>query len=199
MDNPIGKKITILANWFTQQGRGKDELEIIGVIKDFHTISLQSEIPPLLIKGMNPAMGGYYNYVRVVPGTENDAVKAINELALKHQPDDKNKELAVTMESILSDLSKTEQDVMKLFFTVAVLCVLIAVFGIYSVSQRETQRRRQEIAIRKTAGAKTKEILAMFFREYLIITGLASVVALPLAWLFMERWLQSFAYRISIS
>ncbi|MDD2245712.1 MAG: ABC transporter permease [Proteiniphilum sp.] len=199
MDNPIGKKITVHANWFTQHGRGKDEFEIIGVVKDFHTIALQSEVPPLIIKGMNPAMGGYYNYVRVVPGTENDAVKAINELALKHQPDDKNKELAVTMESILSDLSKTEQDVMKLFFTVAALCVLIAVFGIYSVSQRETQRRRKEIAIRKTAGAKTKEIMTMFFREYLIITGLASVVALPLAWLFMEGWLQSFAYRISIS
>ncbi len=199
MDNPIGKKITVQANWFNEQGRGKDELEIIGVVKDFHTISLQSEIPPLLIKGMNPAMGGYYNYVRVVPGTENEAIKAINELVLKHQPDDENEELVRTVDSILSDLSKTEQDVMNLFFTVAALCVLIAVFGIYSVSQRETQRRRKEIAIRKTAGAKTGEVMAMFFREYLMITLAACAVALPLAGLFMHRWLQGFAYRISIS
>jgi ABC-type antimicrobial peptide transport system permease subunit len=79
------------------------------------------------------------------------------------------------------------------------LCILIAVFGIYSVSQRETQRRRKEIAIRKTAGAKTREIMAMFIREYLIITLAACAVALPLAGLFMHRWLQGFAYRISIS
>ena len=89
---------------------------------------------------------------------------------LKHQPDDENEELVKTVDSILADLSKTEQDVMNLFFTVAALCVLIAVFGIYSVSQRETQRRRKEIAIRKTAGAKTREIMVMFIREYLMIT-----------------------------
>ena len=148
---------------------------------------------------MSNANGGYFNYVRVVSGTENDAIKAINELVLKHQPDDENEELVKTVDSILADLSKTEQDVMNLFFTVAALCVLIAVFGIYSVSQRETQRRRKEIAIRKTAGAKTREIMVMFIREYLIITLAACAVAFPLAGLFMHRWLQGFAYRISIS
>ncbi|WP_332456006.1 ABC transporter permease [Petrimonas sp.] len=199
MENPIGKKITVPANWSNEQGRGKEEFEIIGLVKDFHTIALQSEIPPLLIKGMSNANGGYFNYVRVVSGTENDAIKAINELVLKHQPDDENEELVKTVDSILADLSKTEQDVMNLFFTVAALCVLIAVFGIYSVSQRETQRRRKEIAIRKTAGAKTREIMAMFIREYLIITLAACAGAFPLAGLFMHRWLQGFAYRISIS
>jgi ABC-type antimicrobial peptide transport system permease subunit len=197
--DPIGKKITVPANWFNEQGRGKEEFEIIGIVKDFHTIALQSEIPPLLIKGMNIASGGYFNYVRVMPGTESDAIKSINELVINHKPDDEGEEIVKTMDSVLRDLSKTEQDVMKLFFTVAILCILIAVFGIYSVSQRETQRRRKEIAIRKTAGAKTREVMAMFIREYLIITLVACVVALPLAGFFMHRWLQGFAYRISIS
>jgi ABC-type antimicrobial peptide transport system permease subunit len=67
------------------------------------------------------------------------------------------------------------------------------------VSQRETRRRRKEIAIRKTAGAKSKEIMNMFFREYLTLTLIAVVIALPLSWLFMEQWLQNFAYRITIS
>lgn len=88
---------------------------------------------------------------------------------------------------------------MRLFATLASLCILITVFGIYSVSQRETRGRRKEIAIRKTAGAKSREIASMFFRDYLTLALISALIALPLSWLFMEQWLQNFAYRISIS
>ena len=198
MKNPIGQKITVPANWYTSVGRGKEEFEIIGVVKDFHTVGLQSEIPPLIIKGEMFGNVGCYNYVRVTEGMEKDAIKAINELIPKFEPDDEGEQLVTSMNKLLIDLSKNERSLLRLFTTLSILCILIAIFGIYSVSQRETQRRRKEIAIRKTAGAKTRDIMAMFFREYIIITLLACVVALPLAWLFMHRWLQNFAYRISI-
>ncbi len=198
MENPIGQKITVPANWYSDKGRGKEELEIIGVVKDFHTVGLQSEIPPLIIKGQKYEKEGYYNYVRVAEGMEEEATKAINELIPKFEPDDEGEQLVTSMNKLLIDLSKNERSLLRLFTTLSILCILIAIFGIYSVSQRETQRRRKEIAIRKTAGAKTRDIMAMFFREYIIITLLACVVALPLAWLFMHRWLQNFAYRISI-
>ena len=198
-DNVIGKKIIIPTNWFSPDGRGKEEFEIAGVIKDFHTVGLKSTTPPLLIKGSKLRLQGSINYVRVTPGIEKEGIIAINKLLPQFKPDKENKMLVKTMNSILSDLSKSEQDLLKLFLTVTLLCILIAVFGIYSVSQRETQRRRKEIAIRKTAGAKTREVMAMFIREYLIITLVACVMALPLAGFFMHRWLQGFAYRISIS
>ncbi len=199
MQNPLGKKITVPALWFNEQGRGKEEFEIIGVIKDFHTLSLHNEIPPLILKCQNQGNWGYFMYARVTPNTEKEALKNIHELAQKYTPDEEGAQIAKSMNTVLNELNKTEQDVTNLFFTVALICVLIAVFGIYSVSQRETQRRRKEIAIRKTAGAKTGEVMAMFFREYLMITLAACAVALPLAGLFMHRWLQGFAYRISIS
>ena len=129
---------------------------------------------------------------------EEAAIKAINELIPKFEPDNEGEQIVVSMNELLHDLSKNERSLLRLFTTLSILCISIAIFGIYSVSQRETQRRRKEIAIRKTAGAKTRDIMAMFFREYIIITLLACVVALPLAWLFMHRWLQNFAYRISI-
>ncbi len=199
MENPIGQKITVPANWYRNGERGKEVFEIVGVVKDFHTVGLQSEIPPLIIKGRKHGKEGYYNYIRVMPGMEEEAVRAINGLIPKFRPDNENEILVQTMDQLLYDLSKNERDLLRLFTILASLCVLIAVFGIYSVSQRETQRRQKEIAIRKTAGAKTGEITAMFFREYIIITLTACMVALPLAWLFMERWLENFAYRISIS
>ena len=195
---PIGEKIILPTEWVSTEGRGKEEFEIIGVVKDFHTVGLQSEIPPLIIKGEKYGNEGYYNYVRVKDGMEEAAIKAINELIPKFEPDNEGEQIVVSMNELLHDLSKNERSLLRLFTTLSILCISIAIFGIYSVSQRETQRRRKEIAIRKTAGAKTRDIMAMFFREYIIITLLACVVALPLAWLFMHRWLQNFAYRISI-
>ncbi len=195
---PIGNKIILPTEWISTNGRGKEVFEIIGVVKDFHTVGLQSEIPPLIIKGQKFGNEGYYNYVRVKDGMEEEATKAINELIPKFEPYDEGEQLVMSVNQLLIDLSKNERSLLRLFITLSILCISIAIFGIYSVSQRETQRRRKEIAIRKTAGAKTRDIMAMFFREYLIITLLACVVALPLAWLFMHRWLQNFAYRISI-
>ena len=198
MDNPIGQKISIPTNWVSLEGRGIEEYEIIGVVNNFHTLGLQSKIPPIIIKAQKFENEGYYNYVRVKDGMEEAAIKAINELIPKFEPDNEGEQIVVSMNELLHDLSKKERSLLRLFTTLSILCISIAIFGIYSVSQRETQRRRKEIAIRKTAGAKTRDIMAMFFREYIIITLLACVVALPLAWLFMHRWLQNFAYRISI-
>lgn len=199
IENPIGKKIIIPTNWFSHDGRGKEEFEIIGIIKDFHTVGLQDTQPPLLIKGARLKSVGTENYVRVTQGMEQEAIEAINKIIPVYQPDKDGEILVKSMNFLLNELSKTEQDLLKLFFTVSLFCILIAVFGIYSVSQREMQRRQKEIAIRKTAGAYTREIMAMFFREYILITLVACAVALPLAGFFMQRWLETFAYRISIS
>ncbi|MDD2245713.1 MAG: ABC transporter permease [Proteiniphilum sp.] len=202
LSNPIGEKIEIDLDYYTPEGPGRGTLEIIGVFRDFHGIGLKEKIMPMVLKSVSTWRETIF-YIRAKPGTETATIQAVRAIMEKNLEQKGANGLLdtplITMTDLLNKLSKTEQDLLKLFLTVAVLCILIAVFGIYSVSQRETQRRRKEIAIRKTAGAKTKEIMAMFFREYLIITGLSSVVALPLAWLFMEGWLQSFAYRISIS
>ena len=199
MDNPIGQNITVPANWFTSEGRGKESYEIVGVVEDFHTVGLHSEIPPLIIKGARFGNDGYFNYVRVMPGMEEEAVKAISNIIPEFRPDDENEILVMSMNQILSDLSKNEKNQLRLFSMLASLCIIITIFGIFSVSQRETRRRRKEIAIRKTAGAKSFEIISMFFHEYLTITLIAALIAFPLSWLFVEQWLQNFAYRISIS
>ena len=200
IDDPIGKKITIPLNSFsTGGGRWKKEYEIIGIVQDFHTVGMRSKIPPALIKGFKADYRGFRNYVKTMPGMEQEAIKAINEIIPNYEPLFEDRQIVKTMNSIFLELSVKEQNLLKLFLTVSLLCILIAIFGIYSVSQRETQRRRKEIAIRKTSGAKTKEIMQLFFREYLTITLVASAIALPFAWLFMHRWLQSFAYHISIS
>jgi ABC-type antimicrobial peptide transport system permease subunit len=200
--DPIGKKIEIDLDYYTPEGPGRGTMEIIGVFQDFHGIGLKQTIMPMILKSVSPWRETIY-YVRSMPDTEEETLHSIRSI-LEKNTEKKDVSLIsqaplITMTELLNKLGKTEQDLLKLFLIVALLCIMVAVFGIYSVSQRETQRRRKEIAIRKTAGAKTREIMAMFFKEYLTITLIACTVALLLAGFFMHRWLQGFAYRISIS
>ena len=85
-----------------------------------------------------------------------------------------------------------------MFSVLATVCMLISLFGIYAVAAAATSRRRKEIAIRKVVGAEAGNIIRMFFREYTLQVIAAGVVALPLAYLVMSRWLQGYAYRMSI-
>ncbi|MDX9775221.1 MAG: FtsX-like permease family protein, partial [Petrimonas sp.] len=156
-------------------------------------------IMPMILKSVSSWRETIY-YVRSTPGTETETLQSIRSILEENIEESQVSKIPlITMTDLLNKLSQPEQDLLKLFLTVSLLCILIAVFGIYSVSQRETQRRHKEIVIRKTAGAKTREVMAMFFREYLMITLAACAGAFPLAGLFMHRWLQGFAYRISIS
>ena len=93
-------------------------------------------------------------------------------------------------------LNYSEQAGLKMFSVLAVVCLLISLFGIYAVASASTQRRRKEVAVRKVVGARVGDIIRMFFREYKVM--LAGAVALPLAYIAMSRWLQGYAYRTDI-
>ncbi|WP_234347399.1 ABC transporter permease [Parabacteroides bouchesdurhonensis] len=80
----------------------------------------------------------------------------------------------------------------------ATVCLLISLFGIYAVASAATKRRRKEVAIHKVMGADSHDIIRMFFKEYIIQVLIAGAFALPLAYLAMNKWLQGYAYRISI-
>ncbi|MDR1623745.1 MAG: FtsX-like permease family protein [Tannerellaceae bacterium] len=95
-------------------------------------------------------------------------------------------------------LNQSEQTGLQLFSLLAAVCLLISLFGIYTVATASAQRRRKEIAIRKVAGAKAGDIVRMFFREYARLTIIAGAVALPPVYLAMSRWLQGYAYRTDI-
>ena len=88
---------------------------------------------------------------------------------------------------------------LQLFTLLALFCTLISIFGLYSISSSNMEQRRKEIAIRKVMGASAGTIVKMFFMEYLTIALIANLLALPLAWLFMQSWLQQYAYRSHIS
>jgi putative ABC transport system permease protein len=92
-----------------------------------------------------------------------------------------------------------EQRTGKLFITFAVFAIFIACLGLFGLVTYAAEQRVKEIGIRKVLGASIAEIVTMISKDFLKLVLIAFVIAFPVAWWMMNKWLQSFAYRINIS
>lgn len=172
--------------------RGSSQLPIIGVVANFHYQSLHSEINPLIL--MHEALRGpRYVAARIQPGQEDAAIDAARRTW------DEFSALPFDYSFLANDLAaqyEAEQRVETLFALFAGLAILIACLGLFGLAAYAVRQRRQEIGIRKTLGATAERILALLSKEFLMLVGIAFVVAAPVAYLGLQRWLQNFAYRI---
>ena len=94
---------------------------------------------------------------------------------------------------------RAEDMLTRLLTFASVVCVFIAIFGIYSLVTLTCEQRRKEIAIRKVNGATVKDILFMFFREYLTMLVIASVLAFPTTYVIVKQWIQGYIRQMEIS
>jgi ABC-type transport system, involved in lipoprotein release, permease component len=185
LSEPIGSIISI----------NDQEYNVVGVVNDFHTLSLRCRIYPTVFQQYQNRMS--YTYVSVASGQEQEAIRRITAIL-----PDIDASLAdihpTTLNELYDRFNYSEQTGLKIFSVLAIVCLQISLFGIYAVATASTRRRRKEIAIRKIVGAKVKDIILIFFREYTIQVLIAGVIALPIAYIAMNRWLQGYAYRINI-
>ena len=196
LSNPIGANIRMLSSMITNDGnRQKIEYEVAGVVNDFHSLSLRSPVHPTIFSPQE--YSSYILYIRAIPGQEQKVMKQI--AALLPEIHASLAETSITTLDVLYDrLNRSEQTGLKLFTLLAVVCLLVSLFGIYAVAMASTQRRRKEIAIRKVSGAEAFDIARMFLREYIGLVLIAGIIALPVAYFLMNRWLQGYAYRTVI-
>ena len=175
------------------------EYEIIGVIRDFHPQGMKAEPQPTIIFQAFRFMLSK-NYFQVVPGTEGDFMKAIDGLAQKHEVsfESNGNELPLLLTDKMKDLNKSEAATFRLFVVLTFLCVLISLFGIFAISATTIGQRRKEIAVRKVMGATAKDVIGMFIREYSWLVGVSALIAFPFFYWVVSRWLEQFAYRVTI-
>ena len=93
---------------------------------------------------------------------------------------------------------RSEDNLSRLLLVVSIVAVLIAVFGVYSIITLACRQRRKEIALRKIHGAKLRDILGMFVREYGLILVVSSFVAFAVGYIIMHGWLEQYVRRITI-
>jgi ABC-type antimicrobial peptide transport system permease subunit len=181
--DPIGKTIS----------RNGLKLRIIGVLKDFHFQSLHSKIEPLIMQ-LNE---GNFCMIRIKPDKITSTVDYINKTIKSYNlPYKINVRF---LENDYDNLYRTERRMGKIFGYFSLLAILISCLGLIGLSSFMAERRTKEIGIRKISGAKSVEIFYLLSKEYIILVIISIIIACPVAWYLMNRWLQNFAYRISTS
>jgi putative ABC transport system permease protein len=181
--NPIGKRFKL----------DKQNGIIIGVVKDFHFASLKQKI--------EPAVFGYGKeqpemFVRT---TGQDAQKAIAEVQKVFKQYNPGFLMDYSfMDHDYNNMYKADQQSGLLFNWFAGIAILISCLGLFGLATYTAQERVKEIGIRKVLGASITNITGMLSKDFLMLVGLSIIIASPIAWYAMNKWLQDFAYRITI-
>lgn len=169
--------------------------EIIGVVKDFNSSSLHDEITSQVFMA-NPNWFKEF-IVKVKSANMPSTINSLKEVWAKFFPQYPF-EYSFLDESI-DKMYKSEEHYSKVISTFSVVALFIACLGLLGLASLVTEQRKKEIGIRKVQGASIKSIVKLISREFLILVIVSNVIAWPVAYFFMNKWLISFAYRIDIS
>jgi putative ABC transport system permease protein len=181
----VGQRFT----WKGKQG------QIIGIVKDFKYKSLHEKTGPL-VAFQNP--NWYRTFmIRVKPKNTSQAIAALENTWKKLLPG-----IPVEynfLDDSFNELYKDDQQTSTLIFVFAIIAIFISCLGLFGLAAFTAERRTKEIGIRKVLGATVTGIVELLTKDFLKLVLIAIVIASPVAWYVMSRWLQDFAYRIQIS
>jgi len=177
---------------FDQWGR---QGTIIGVVKDFHYQALQEPIKAL---SMRIDSSDNYQFLSIKVATKNlpSTIKAIeakwNEL-IPNRPFDYS-----FLDESFDKQYRAEDRFGKLFFNFAILAIFISCLGLLGLASYSTLQRTKEISVRKVLGASVSGVTTLLTKDFIRLVLIGLIIASPIAWFIMHKWLQGFAYRISI-
>jgi putative ABC transport system permease protein len=192
--DPLTEKLYRPANYASDGKFISAEFHIIGVVKDFNFSSMHDKVGPLIIElGQNFGRIALRINSKNIPALISQVEKSWNNMT-PGQP------FSYTfLDADFNKLYNAEQKTGKLFITFAVFAIFIACLGLFGLVTYAAEQRVKEIGIRKVLGASVSEIVAMISKDFIRLVLIAFVIAFPVAWWAMNKWLQSFAYRIHIS
>lgn len=164
---------------------------IVGVTENYHFTNLRENIEPLII-----VPGQYHRRlgVKLDPAQLIDGLMAVENIYKDLAP---NYPIAYEfIDDSLRQLYEDEQKQGRIFQVFSGISVFLACLGIFGLVSFVVERRRKEFGIRKALGASIASLLKIISREFVLMIGVASLIAVPLAWYAINRWLENFAYRI---
>ena len=183
----VGKKMTY--------GDNKDlHFTVIGVVKDYHFRSLHWKIEPLVF--IYSPESCRLLFAKLTSGDIARSINSIEKIWQKYAPGYPFK--YNSLDASLNRLYTSEKRIGKIFSYFSLLTVFIACLGLFGLASFLAEQRTKEIGIRKALGAKVSSIIVLLTKEFIKWVLLANIIAWPIAYLAMDRWLQNFAYRIEI-
>jgi len=191
--SPIGKHINL----------GGKEVEVVGVVKNFHFKSLHSAIQPLglVVENGNSTLWGAKSpgcmFVKIAP-KQNIPVLMEQIKKIYERYDMLTPFRYSFLDDAFGKMYTAEDRLASIFGGFTVLTVLISGLGLLGLAAFSAEQRTREIGVRKVLGASVTQITALLSKEFVKLVFIALVIASPVAWYLMQQWLQQFAYRIDM-
>jgi putative ABC transport system permease protein len=171
------------------------EKRVIGIVKDFNFASLHDQVKPLVI-GFNPDQG---TTMSLRLKTENLS-STMNELEAAWKTLGVQSPFTPSfLEEDFDSLYHTEINIRNVLSAFTFLAVLVACLGLFGLASFTIKQRFKEIGIRKVLGSSVPDIVWLVSKDFLKLVGISFLIASPIAWYMMSKWLQDYAYRIDIS
>jgi putative ABC transport system permease protein len=188
--NAVGKKV-----YFDWQGT-KYAFDIIGVVKDFHYENLHLPITPYAFQLNNVPE---YNYLVVHAKTADmqSLLATIGNTWHNLNPMEPFEYSFIDQDFQRNYEAETRLSAIVGYFTL--IAILISCLGLFGLATFSAEQRTKEIGVRKVLGASVTSIVALLSKDFLKLVGIAIIIASPVAWFVMNKWLQDFAYRVNIS
>lgn len=180
-DNPIGQRI--------------GEKVIVGVVKDFHFRPLHYPIGPIML--LNDPQTIMTANIKIAPQNRPETLKFIRDVYQKYR--DERAFSYSFFDDLMTEKYQEELRLKNITIAFSLLAIIISILGILGMAVFSIDRRTKEIGIRKVNGAKISEILAMLNKDFVKWVAIAFVIATPIAYYAMHKWLENFAYKTELS
>jgi len=187
LEEPLGA--TVVNNTFGLQGK------IVGVIKDFNFTSLHHQVEPLVLQ-YNPWATGNL-FIKIRAGKTAEALSFLKTKITQLSP---NTLFSYGfLDERIAGLYSKENNMSEVLKVFAVLAIIISCLGLFGLVAHAAEMRTKEIGIRKVIGASVGNIIALLSKDLVLLVLIGNIIAWPLAWYGIHKWLQEFTYRIDIS
>ncbi|WP_419212800.1 ABC transporter permease [Maribacter sp. X9] len=181
-EDPIGKHINNGQDW-----------TVIGVLEDFHFKSLKEDIEPLsLVIGNSPSIVS----IKLNSGITAGALKDIEKVWQEYVPNQAFEYTFLNQE--FAQMHDDVQRMGKIFNSFALFAIFVACLGLFALSAFMVEQRKKEISIRLVLGAPFRSIYQLLTLDFMKLILISIIIAIPIGWYMMNRWLQDFAYHIKI-
>lgn len=182
-----------IGKWLKNPLRDEARRTIIGVVEDFHFLSLKEKMDPLVI---SPSMDRRVALIRLYPGDIKKNIAEVKEVYSRMAPGYPFEYTFLDEKfDILYKADISQQKILSIF---AGLAIFVACMGLFGLASFTATRRNKEISIRKVLGSKVKNIVMLLSKDLLKPVIVATIIALPAGYFIMHKWLQNFAYRTEL-
>lgn len=175
--------------------QGNDTLEIIGVLENYHQMSLKEQVTPLVYR-YTPHFASFLSF-KVESSDHQRILSSLQSVWNVHFPG--NPMDYFFLDQFFNRQYESDKRFGEIFSMFTMLAIFVACLGLFGLASFMTMQRTKEIGIRKALGSTSSQVVLLLSKGFIVLVIIANVIAWPLSWLIMDKWLQGFPYRITIN